>query len=294
MLRARLSRTLLDNAPLAAFAAAFLGCLSTAGLCALGITPCVASALVAALLCGQLLITRTHGLFADAFFPALYGGTFAGMTPVPSPGDSAFVHSWIVTSMSFGLLCVCCGLAFFVVTRLDNRSRRPFGSGYGGRLGAIAVVASFLFVAAVARFHAMPAQALDIGSWVTPEKFFACLAGTLATMIALRRASAVSAAARTFTASLIALIGLLTLHLGAPGDTRTLQAFYAGCFLGMSAPERFSGWFQPVFGALVLTAVLALLGALLPGIGGGLGFSAFVTVALLEALSSTTASLRAS
>jgi hypothetical protein len=72
---------LFDNAAVAAFAGAFLGCLTTLGFSAFGIVPCIASALVTALLCGQLLITRAACFFAGAFFPALYGGTFGGMTP---------------------------------------------------------------------------------------------------------------------------------------------------------------------------------------------------------------------
>src|SRR4051794_36160055 len=41
------------------------------------------------------------------------------------------------------------------------------------------------------------------------------------------------------------------------------DAIYAGCFLGMSAPDRLKGWFQPVSGALVLIALLAPLRAVL-------------------------------
>jgi hypothetical protein len=99
-------------------------------------------------------------------------------------------------------------------------------------------------------------------------------------------------ATRIFIASVVALIGLLTLHLLDPDNTSTLEAFYAGCFLGMSTPERLKGWFQPLFGALVLTAVLVLVRAFLPGVGGGLGLAAFVTVALLVALSRATARMR--
>jgi hypothetical protein len=52
----------------------------------------------------------------------------------------------------------------------------------------------------------------------------------------------------------------------------------------MSTPERLNGWFQPVAGALVLTSALVLVRKVLPGVGGSLGFAAFVTVAILVAL----------
>jgi hypothetical protein len=76
-------------------------------------------------------------------------------------------------------------------------------------------------------------------------------------------------------------------HPYVPGDlgnTPTLEAFYSGCFLGMSTPERLRGSFQPLFEALVLSTVLVLVRAFLPGVRGGLGLAAFLTAALLVAL----------
>ena len=129
----------LDDAPIAAFAGAFLGCLATECFSVAGTIPCIASAWATAILCGLLLITRTASLFTGAFFPALYGGTFAGMTPIFWLSDSA-------TGALAVALSIVCGLVFFVVAELDSRSAAPIGIGCGGRLGAIAVVASFLFV----------------------------------------------------------------------------------------------------------------------------------------------------
>src|SRR5215467_11048284 len=50
----RSADALLDNAPVAAFAGAFLGCLTTLDLSAFGLVPGLASALATVLLCGQL------------------------------------------------------------------------------------------------------------------------------------------------------------------------------------------------------------------------------------------------
>jgi hypothetical protein len=99
-----------------------------------------------------------------------------------------------------------------------------------------------------------------------------------------QRVATAGTASRTFLAAAIALIGLIALHLHDPNDTRTAEAFYAGCFLGMSTPERLKGWMQPLLGAIVLTAMLVLVSALLPGLGGSLGFAAFVTGVVLLAL----------
>jgi hypothetical protein len=290
----RSTEGLFDNAPSAAFAGAFLGCLTTLGLSALGIVPCIASALATTVLCSQLLVTRTAGLFAGTFFPALYGGTFGGMTPLVWLGESMPNHSAIPTGLLFISLPGFCGVVFFVVAKLDIRSAVPFGSGYGGRLGAIATVASFLFVELVARlgadarrFHEIPVGTFSVEPWAAPLWFFACLGGTLGTMFVLRqrRLAAAGVATRIFIASAVALTGLLILRVGDPDHTTMLDAFYAGCFLGMSTPERLKGWFRPLFGCLVLTVVLLLVRAFLPGLGGSLGLAAFVCVALLVALS---------
>jgi hypothetical protein len=289
-----LNGILLGNAPVAAFAGAFLGCLTTLDFTALGIVPGIASAVASALLCGHFSVARRNSLFADAFFPALYGGTFAGMTPVLWLGGSAAGHSAVLANALIFSLSMVCGLAFFIMALLDTRSATPIGSGFGGRSGAIATVASFLFVQAAgqfgadaSRFHGIAAGAFASNPWVVMLGFAACLMGIVGTSFALRQPRVASAKVgdRTFVASAVALIGLTILYLGNPSDAHTSDAFYAGCFLGMSAPERLKGWFHAVVGTLVLTVVLVPVRAFLPGIGGSLGFAAFVTVALLAAWS---------
>jgi hypothetical protein len=281
------TNTPLGDAPIAAFAGAFLGCLTTECLSASGTIPCIASAWATAILCGLLLVTRTTGLFAGAFFPALYGGTFAGMTPIFWLSDSA-------TGALSVALSIVCGLVFFVVAELDSRSAAPIGIGCGGRLGAIAVVASFLFVELVrplgadtSRFHAIAAGAFDIEPSSTIRAFFACLFGIVGTLFVLRqrRMAAGSVPVRIFIASAAALVGLVVLHADNPDDTTAMDAFYAGCFLGMSTLDRLKGWFQPVSGAVVLVVVLVPVRAFLNGFGGGLGLAAFVAVVLLIAVS---------
>ncbi len=279
----QLTDTLLGDAPMAAFAGAFLGCLTTEWFNASGIAPDIGSALVTAVICGALLVTRTTGLFAAAFFPALYGGAFAGMTPIV----------WLSSSATGALslaLSIVCGLVFFVVARLDSRSAAPIGTGCGGRLGAIAVVASFLFVELVrplgadtSRFHAAAAGALDIEPWAAIRALVACLVGIYGTLFVLRQRHMAdgSVPARIFMASAAALVGLIVLHRGDPGDSPAIDAFYAGCFVGMSAPDRLKGWFQPILAALVVIILLAPMRSFLNGFGGGLGLAAFIAVMLI-------------
>jgi hypothetical protein len=184
-----------------------VGCLTTEHFSASGIVPDVASASAAALLCGLLLVTRTTRLFAGAFFSALYGGTFVGMTPLAWLDESA-------AGASTAALAIVCGLVFFVIARLDSRSAAPIGSGCGGRLGAIAIVASFLFVelvrplgADMSRFHTVAAGAFDVEPRSVLRGFFVCLVGIFGTLFVLRqrRIADGGAPVRIFVASAAAL-----------------------------------------------------------------------------------------
>ncbi len=281
---------LVNSAPAAAFAGAFLGCLTTLHFSAGGFVPAIASALATTLLCGALLITRTTSLFPGEMFAAIYGGTFAGMTPLLGLSDTIAGVSVMPAGALFILLAIVSGLAFCVVAEIDARSGRRLAGGCGGRSGAIATVASFLFVETASLFGAdghpfrtVHADMLDVDPKSLALTCAACMIGICATLAALRPRNVALAdpAERIFIAAVVALIGLVLLHLNAASDTRTMDAFYAGCFLGMSTPDRLKGWLQAGLGAILLTSMLVLVKALLPDIGGGLGFAAFVTVAVL-------------
>jgi hypothetical protein len=276
-----------------AFAGAFLGCLTTLHFSAGGFVPAIASALATTLLCGPLLLTRTTNLFPGELFAAIYGGTFAGMTPIPGLGDTITAASVVPATALFILLSIVSGLAFCVVAEIDARSGRRLAGGCGGRSGAIATVASSVFVAAASlsgagghAFRAAHADMFNIDPRSLALTCAACVIGMCATLAALRPRSVAltDPAERIFIAAAVALIGLVVLHLNAASDTRTMDAFYAGCFLGMSTPERLKGWLQAGLGAILLTAMLVLVKAMLPNIGGGLGFAAFVTVAVLQVM----------
>jgi hypothetical protein len=286
------ARGLVRRPVIAAFAGAVLGCLTTLYLCAFGIAPGIASALATSLICGQLLILRTSHLPPADFFIAVYGGSFVGMTPLLWRYEAASDRHFMLASALFISLSVVSGLLFGLVAEIDGRWDRRFASGYGGRSGTIAALSSFLFVAAAPLFGAedrlfrsLSGEALDLDLTSAPLTLAACAVGLFATLTMLRWRSTATAnqAERTFVASTLALIGMAILHWNNPADTRLLDAFYAGCFLGMSTPERLGGWFAPLLGPLVLTVVLVLVRTYLPGIGGSLGLAAFVTVMILAA-----------
>ena len=276
----------------AAFAGAFLGCLATLHLSAFGVVPEIASALVTTLLGGQLLIARSTILLTREFVPAVYGGAFGGMTSVLWLSGIGSDHPIVLAGALFISLSIVCGLAFSAVAIFDNYSGRRFAVGYGGRSGAIATVACVFFVQLAVLcgaddrlFHAA-ADLADVNLGSLAPIIAACLTGAMVSLLVLRRerVAAADLADKTFVASAIALIGLIVVHRISPTDARLLDAYYAGCFLGMSSRERLKGWIETVLGAVVLASLIIQVRIFLPGIGGGLGLAAFVTVAVLVTL----------
>jgi len=287
------SGDLLHTSPGAAFVGAFLGCLATSYLSALGVDPAIASALATTLLCGQVLILQTTSLPPDELFTAIFGGAFGGMTPLLWFSNNASDPPLLQLSILSTSLAAACGFAFCIVAVIDTRTERPLAFGCGGRSGAIAAVACLIFVelaslagADSTLFRAVRADVLDANPTSAALAFAACLIGTFAVLLPLRGQSLKSAttAERVFLAATIALIGLTGLHLSGLNDAGTMDGFYAGCFLGITAPERLKGRMEAVLAAAVLAALLVHVKRLLPGVGGSLGLAAFLTVAVFAVL----------
>jgi hypothetical protein len=291
---------LLISAPVAAFLGALLGCLTTSYVSELGIAPAIASALATMLLCGWVLVIRATRCLPDQLFTAIYGGTFGGMTSVHWFSNNTSDPSFLQLNILLTSLAIICGLAFCIVAAFDGRTNRPFACGYGGRSGAIAAAACLVFVELASLAGAddrlfRAARADVLGAAATPAAltFVACLMGTFAVLLPLRAQGLKSATAadRVFLSATIALIGLISLHLSGLGDAAALDAFYAGCFLGMSTPERMKGRTEAVLAAVVLAALLVQVKRLLPGVGGSLGLATFLTVAVFVALNRVSGSI---
>jgi hypothetical protein len=286
------------SAPFAAFLGALLGCLTTSYLIELGIAPAIASALATTLLCGQVLVIRATRSLPAELFTAIYGGAFGGMTSVHWFSNNASDPSLLELNILLTSLATICGFAFCIVAAFDERTSRPFACGYGGRSGAIAAAACLVFVELASLAGAddrlfRAARADVLGAAPTPAvlTFVACLMGTFAVLLPLRsqRLKSATTADRVFLSAAIALIGMTCLQLSGLGDAAALDAFYAGCFLGMSTPERMKGRIEAVLAAVVLAALLVRVKRLLPGVGGSLGLATFLTVAVFVALSRVTA-----
>lgn len=277
--------------PLASFIAAFLGCLMTLHLSASGLSPPVASAMAAMLLCASLILTRTVDLVPSTFFSSAYGGSFVGMTPVVLLNASV-IRAGLPLDAAFTLLSLFTGLMFCLGCALDMWLRGGLARGYGGRLGALAAVASFLFVGLAPMLGAegelfpiarrpMP----ELGLVAAATTFLLCTAGMLATMAALRWAPVAGSrrAVRIFVAATVAFAGLVLLLQFVPANAAELDAYYAGCFLGMSSQRRLRSLLQALSAAVLLTALLMMTCPMLPAVGGSLGYVAFVSVIFVDA-----------
>ncbi|CCD86395.1 conserved membrane protein of unknown function [Bradyrhizobium sp. ORS 285] len=277
--------------PLASLIAAFLGCLMTLHLSASGLSPLVASAAAALLLCASLILTRTADLVPGTFFSSAYGGSFVGMTPVVLLNASV-IRAGLPLDAAFVLLSLFCGLMFCLACALDLWLRGGLARGYGGRLGALAAVASFLFVG-LAPMLGPEGELFPIARRPVPElgfvaaaiTFLLCTVGMLATMAALRWAPVAGSrrAVRIFVAATVAFAGLVLLLQFVPNNASELDAYYAGCFLGMSSSRRLRSLLQAMAAAVLLAALLMLTAPILPAVGGSLGYVAFVSVLFVDA-----------
>ncbi|WP_257167404.1 hypothetical protein [Bradyrhizobium sp. SRS-191] len=277
--------------PLASFIAAFLGCLMTLHLSASGLSPLVASAAAALLLCASLILTRTADLVPGTFFSSAYGGSFVGMTPVALLNASV-IRAGLPLDAAFVLLSLFCGMMFCLACALDMWLRGGLARGYGGRLGALAAVASFLFVG-LAPMLGPDGELFPIARRPVPEfgvgaaaiTFLLCTVGMLATMAALRWPPIAGSrrAVRIFVAATVAFAGLVLLLQFVSGNASELDAYYAGCFLGMSSSRRLRSLLQAMAAAILLAALLMLTGPILPAVGGSLGYVAFVSVLFVDA-----------
>lgn len=276
--------------PLASFIAAFLGCLMTLHMSASGVSPSIASSTATLLLSASLILTRTATLVPGTFFSSAYGGSFIGMTPVALLNASV-IRAGLPLDAAFVLLSLFGGLVFSLGCALDMWVQGGLARGYGGRLGALAAVASFLFVGLAPLagpggelFPISRRGVLEFGLLDAAITLALCSAGMLATMGALRWAPVAGSgrAVRIFAAATLAFAGLVILHL-LGRDAADLEAFYAGCFLGMSTQRRLRSLAQAAAAAVLLTGLLILTFPILPAVGGSLGSVAFVSVVFVDA-----------
>ncbi|GLH79143.1 hypothetical protein SSBR45G_40520 [Bradyrhizobium sp. SSBR45G] len=280
----------LPVALLVSFAGAFFGCLATLHLSALGLSPALASAAVTVVLCAGLVVASPDNLAATAFSSSVYGGSFSGMTPIGQVSESV-ARTGLPPEASLYLLSIFCGLLFCMLTAVEIQRRVVLLQGYGGRLGVLAAIGSLLFVT-LGPWLAGQGESLHLAHLNQFDQelggslaiLAACLAGTFLTIIIQRLPHVAEAgrAARTVASATLAFAGMAVMQALWSDQRCLVDAYYAGCFLGMSSPQRLSGPLQPIVAALTLTAVLIQASTVLPMVGGSLGLAAFIAAAAVD------------
>src|SRR5258708_2099131 len=121
---------------------AFIGCLVTLVLVHFGVRVGIASALATAGICCLLyLVPKEKRQRIGLVAPAVYGGSFAGMTNLFSFDVNGHLDLPALVVFLVGLSSVT-GLTFFLVSRIDKVAETPVGHGFGGRLGTVAALAT--------------------------------------------------------------------------------------------------------------------------------------------------------
>ncbi|CCE03214.1 hypothetical protein [Bradyrhizobium sp. STM 3809] len=275
---------------LVSFAGAFFGCFATLQLSAWGLSPALASAAATVVLCTGLVIASPDNRAATIFSSSVYGGSFSGMTPIGLISESV-AHTGLPQEASLYLLSIFCGLLFCALTAVEVQRRVVLLQGYGGRLGVLAAIGSLLFVT-LGPWLAGQGDSLHLGHLTEFDQeldgslaiLAVCLAGTFLTIFLQRlpRVAEAGRAARTFASATLAFAGMAVMQTLWSDQRCLVDAYYAGCFLGMSSPQRLSGPLQPIMAALTLTAVLVQASTVLPMVGGSLGLAAFIAAAAVD------------
>jgi hypothetical protein len=278
-----------------AWVGASLGCIVTLAIAQLGLSTAITSAIVTLVVCW--VVDSLKMTVAAGFYASVYGGSFAGMTDVNLFRGVGAPEHWQIQAIA--AVCVVVGGFFALIYHLDRTAKTPLAGGFGGRLGAIAftgtcaaLLAAHVFGADVTAYMGVPSvTVISMNLWAL--KALVAAFGAVATLKLLRSKNELSPAKKIIFATTFATVGLSCLYVLSQGDGSLMGAFYAGCFLGMSAPERIPSAKWAVLGGLAIVPFLWLTAGLAPGVGGGLGLSAALAVAVLAATKHLVASSKA-
>ena len=261
----------------------FSGCALTLGLCASGINVLFSSASVGLLFACLAMIFGMQACSEGAF-----AGTFAGMTSLDLLGYSHAAPLCAEFLLNAALLSLAVAVSFCTVEHLEGRHRSRLFKGYGGRMGFISFFAVILFQTISFHIH-------DIG-FIKPENYkfavsfgeslavLSSLSGSLICALMNRRNDESHRINHKIAATCFcALTGGLILFIIPRYGPGLARAYYMGLFVGMSSSVCLKSWREFMAAGLLAGLLFIITGQLCQGIGGTLGFTAFVSVVLVSA-----------
>lgn len=240
------------------------------------------------------------GLAAGASLPAplataAFCGTFAGM-------GSLLVVPGIANAAGLG------AAAAALLATLDATNTRVL-KGYGGRLGAVAALASFASIAAtpslvqsgylfqpsLAKAAAAPkAFAVTIGGtivgstamrlWAKKLAMLLLVGGTTSPLLSTPSKRAALARRLSNPVASASVVGLTASLVIGPSDAALAASAFTGAFVSMSSPQKV-GSVRSLIGAAALAGLAQVgLAAVGVGAGGKLGAAAAIGVLLMRSL----------
>ncbi len=270
--------------PFSAFAAA-LAALLTLVLHSFGMHPVLSSAAVTLLLVGTFTTLSVGGECG----PAIMCGSFSGMSLLPDlllHQEYAFIEGMIFSL----LISLAVGVLYSCIHCLSEHYPSLMLNGFGGKLGAIAFVATLLSTLSARWLLGMPFPSVSLASTLTrfQESFFssvtlfsmmACVSGSVLPLLIQKKGLyQLGANARVVVTALWGLcIGGLLLLI--PIDGGVLASCWSmGTFVSMTAREIISPLPFLMIAGVLASIFLKLLCVSFHGFGGLLGVSAFLAV----------------
>jgi len=278
------------NSHASIFLHVILGSIATSLLVVRGVDPVLASS--GATILYLLVAFALH--FRGQQPSAVFCGSFAGMTSFWSFFKRAPFNPGFALSI-YLCIAIVTGLLYISILRFEHKLPKRLFSGYGGRLGAIAFIASvtcLLISGLLIRLVLNDFQVVVVKDSIAfSEKaplamILVSAAGALFTRIlATYVDSTVPGLNVVLSASVCGLVGgILFPSLFPLGAVASLY-WYAGTFAGMSSTSILDSH-RGIFLAGAITGVfLAGLHYYGSGAGGLLGFSAFLAVIVLRSVS---------
>jgi len=263
------------------------GCVATSALLAAGVDPVMASSGATVFYLIVAFVLR----FKRQQPAAVFCGTFAGMT-------SIFVFfNKAPFSLGFSILLYLCiaiatGSLYVLIMHFEHKLPKQSFNGYGGRLGAIAFIGSaacLITTGLLIRLFSGAFQVVvlkDSATFSAKAPLLMILASALGSFLTRILAkdikSTIPGLDITLSASVCGFVGgIVFLFLPPLGPIASLY-WYAGNFAGMSSTSILDSHPRILLAGAITGVFLAGLHYYGSGIGGLLGFSAFLAVIVLK------------
>ncbi|MEI7474754.1 MAG: hypothetical protein WCK67_08235 [bacterium] len=258
---------------------ALMGYLVTIIIQALGVSAVLSSSIAGVIAsCLAIALKDNKNYSASAFC-----GSFAGMTSLSlifGKENNIFSKKCMLLTLLLGFIL---SFVYFFISKLNSKNKfsKYLFNGYGGRLGAIAFISVLIFII-LKSFLLNEFSFLPIQKNITETNCFLLIFITCIGAFATSRLSNLSVFIKNSNYKILipALLSFLAYIIFCNFSANSAifsQAFYAGTFVGMSSidllPKK-----GTIFAGTLTGIILTFAENIFKGVGGKLGFTAFIAV----------------